>query len=55
MVLDILQELESGYFKWPQKWSREYVSVSERQFPWLRDGLSIDQEIAHKPVFDGLD
>lgn len=46
------KRLESGVFKWPQKGSGASVSISERQFRWLLDGLSIDQEDAHKPALE---
>ena len=43
------KRLESGYFKWPQKGSFASLSINERQFRWLLDGLSVEQDDAHKP------
>lgn len=43
------KRLESGTFKWPPKGTGASVSISQRQFYWLLDGLSAYQEDAHKP------
>lgn len=44
------KRLESGYFKWPQKKIGPSISIDERQFRWLLDGLNIEQANAHKPA-----
>jgi len=44
------KRLEKGYFKWPAKNGTNSISLTEREFRWLLDGLSIKQENAHKPV-----
>jgi len=46
------KRLENGYFRWPEKGSGASVSISERQFRWLLDGLNIDQKNAHKPALE---
>ena len=48
------RRLESGCFRWPQKGGKGSVSISERQFRWLLDGLDIDQENAHKPALERI-
>ena len=42
------KRLESGSFKWPPIGLGTSVSISQRQFHWLLDGLTISQESAHK-------
>ena len=44
------RKLSKGLFRW--KFDREKIvmEVSERQFRWLLDGMSMDQPTAHKPV-----
>lgn len=44
------KRLENGCFKWPQKEMGPSISINERQFRWLLDGLSINQKDAHKPA-----
>ena len=46
------KRLESGSFKWPPKGSSASVSISERQFRWLLDGMDIQQDSAHKPALE---
>ena len=45
------RRLESGHFLWPDKKSTSSMAVTEQQLSWLLDGLSIDQEGAHKAFF----
>ena len=44
------KRLEKGTFKWPSNLNSKTLSVSEREFRWLLDGLSIEQKDALPPV-----
>lgn len=44
------KRLEKGIFKWPDRADSDTVAISEREFRWLLDGLSINQEDAHPVV-----
>lgn len=44
------KRLEKGTFKWPDRLDSKTLSVSEREFRWLLDGLSIKQKDALSPV-----
>jgi transposase len=43
------RRLERGRFKWPVQTGRA-LSISRRQLQWLLDGLTIDQQQAHRSV-----
>ena len=44
------KRLENSKFNWPSGNNKETITVSEREFRWLLDGLDITQEAAHKEV-----
>lgn len=44
------RKLSRGVFRWKFYENKQVLEVSERQFRWLLDGLSMDQPSAHKPV-----
>ena len=44
------KRLEKGTFKWPDASDFKTLLVSEREFRWLLDGLSINQKDALSPV-----
>ena len=44
------KRLENSKFKWPDGNSRESISISEREFRWLLDGLEMVQNSAHKEI-----
>lgn len=44
------KRLENNKFRWPDGNSSESMSISEREFRWLLDGLEIVQNSAHKEV-----
>jgi transposase len=44
------RRLERGRFKWPVQ-TGPALSISRRQLQWLLDGLTIDQQQAHRPVY----
>lgn len=44
------RRLERGRFQWPADTSSATLAVSSRQLGWLLDGLSIEQQQAHRPV-----
>lgn len=46
------KRLEKGHFKWPSKEKGLSLSLSEREFRWLLDGMSINQDSAHKPALE---
>jgi len=46
-----IRRLESGKFNWPQYADTDAVEVGSRELGWLLDGLSFQQEKAHKKVF----
>ncbi|MCY6355329.1 IS66 family insertion sequence element accessory protein TnpB [Clostridium sp. ZS2-4] len=43
------RRLERGNFQWPQD-NNSTVTVTQRQLRWLLDGLSINQNRAHRDV-----
>ena len=43
------KRLERGKFRWPDN-TDEVITVSDRQFSWLLDGLTLEQPKAHKEV-----
>ncbi|WP_148229607.1 IS66 family insertion sequence element accessory protein TnpB [Alkalihalophilus pseudofirmus] len=47
------RRLEKGTFTWPDDSSSSPQMISHRQFRWLLDGLSIDQNSAHPKVTAG--
>lgn len=44
------RKLSKGVFRWNFDQGKRVLEVSERQFRWLMDGMSMDQPTAHKPV-----
>ena len=44
------KRLEKDKFKWPDNYASKSIEVDQRQFRWLLDGLSINQNGAHLPV-----
>lgn len=44
------KRLENSKFNWPSGDNKEAISISEREFRWLLDGIDIVQEAAHKEV-----
>lgn len=44
------KRLEKGTFKWPSNLDSKTLLVSEREFRWLLDGLSIHQKDANPEV-----
>lgn len=44
------KRLEEGIFKWPDKIRNDTLEISDRQLGWLLDGLSINQNEAHKKM-----
>ena len=45
------KRLERGSFQWPRSES-EVRDLTQQQFRWLMEGLSVDQPKAHKPVIE---
>ena len=45
----LYKRLETGNFQWPRNVS-EVRALTEQQFRWLMEGLSVDQPKAHRPV-----
>jgi transposase len=44
------KRLEKDIFKWPDNSTSKSIEVDQRQFRWLLDGLSINQNGAHPAV-----
>jgi len=44
------RRLEKGVFQWPKESRNSPLILSSRELQWLLDGLSINQEKAHKKV-----
>ena len=44
------RRLDSGRFGWPQYAEADAIEVGGRELGWLLDGLSLQQEKAHKKV-----
>jgi transposase len=44
------KRLEKSRFRWPDGNSGSTITIDERQFRWLLDGLSIKQKDAHPAV-----
>lgn len=44
------KRLEKDIFKWPDTSNSKIISINEREFRWLLDGLSIHQKGAHGDV-----
>ena len=45
----LYKRLESGSFQWPRN-GMEAQELSEQQYRWLMEGLSVEQPKAHRPV-----
>lgn len=41
------KRLEKGSFQWPENGHCGALSISERSFRWLLDGMSVQQKTAH--------
>lgn len=46
------KRLEKDKFQWPENIKGTHISVDERSFRWLLDGLSIKERHAHKSVVE---
>ena len=44
------KRLEKDKFQWPDEIKGTHISIDERSFRWLLDGLTIRQRTAHRPV-----
>lgn len=44
------KRLEKDLFQWPDISNGQSLNISERQFRWILDGLSLEQKQAHSPV-----
>lgn len=44
------RRLEKGVFQWPRTDNDSPLTLSSRELQWLLDGLSINQQQAHKKV-----
>lgn len=44
------KRLEKNKFRWPDGNTGSTITIDERQFRWLLDGLSINQKDAHPAV-----
>ena len=44
------KRLEKDTFKWPKQMRDEVLTLSERQWSWLLEGLDIEQMKGHKPL-----
>ena len=42
--------LEKDTFKWPKQMRGEVLTLSERQWSWLLEGLDIERMKGHKPL-----
>jgi transposase len=45
------RRLETGKFIWPSNKADKIITIGTRELNWLLDGLSIEQEQAHKKVY----
>ena len=45
----LYKRLENGTFQWPRS-EENARQLSQQQYRWLMEGLSVDQPRAHKPV-----
>ena len=48
----LYKRLENGKYKWPRD-SNEAKLITQKEFRWLMEGLSIDQKTAIKPAKKG--
>lgn len=44
------KRLEKDRFKWPEDIAGTHISIDERSFRWLLDGLTIKEKFAHQPI-----
>ena len=44
------KRLEKDTFKWPKQMRGEVLTLSERQWSWLLEGLDIERMKGHKPL-----
>ena len=47
------KRLENGKYKWPRD-SSEAKQISQQEFRWLLEGLSLEQKTAIKPAKQGM-
>jgi len=45
-----IRRIDSGKFNWPSCSDKSTLEVSGRELSWLLDGLSLEQEKAHRKV-----
>ena len=45
----VYKRLERGSFQWPRN-GNEARQLTEQQYRWLMEGLSVEQPKAHKPI-----
>ena len=48
----LYKRLENGKYKWPRD-SKEAKLITQQEFRWLLEGLSIEQKTAIKPANKG--
>lgn len=44
------KRLEKDKFKWPKQMRGEVLTLSERQWSWLLEGLDVERMKGHKPL-----
>lgn len=44
------RRLERGKFRWPRAKETTPICIERRQLQWLLDGLTIEQQLAHKTL-----
>lgn len=49
-----IRRLEKGKFRWPMYTEEDTIEISGRELGWLLDGLSIQQEKAHRKITPSL-
>jgi transposase len=45
-----VRRLEKGVFQWPEKNTKNTITIGKRELSWLLDGLELEQKQAHKKV-----
>ena len=49
-----LRRLDKGKFSWPVTSDEDTIEVSGRELGWLLDGLTLEQETAHRKLMPKL-
>ena len=44
------KRLEKDKFKWPKRMTGEVITLTDRQWQWLLEGLDIEKMQGHKPL-----